>query len=95
MNLEKPQVTNRNGLDSWTVCCAWCGVPFRRLRQGGREKRFCADRCRAAFHTAARRWVLKAIDAGVITLAEVRALNVPHSTCTLARTADPAAPLPG
>jgi hypothetical protein len=33
--------------------------------------------CRAAFHTAGRRWVLRAIDAGVITLAEVRARNTP------------------
>jgi predicted nucleic acid-binding Zn ribbon protein len=44
--------------------CRWCSTPF----SGRAHKRFCSDSCRAAFHRAARRYVLRLMDAGFLTV---------------------------
>ena len=56
------------------VCvCAWCGTPFVARRSGGSHQRFCRVGCRNAFWTAARRWVMAAVDAGVLTADALKA----------------------
>jgi hypothetical protein len=42
--------------------CLWCKTPFSPRKTGGSAQRFCSKDCRAAFHTAARRWAIQAID---------------------------------
>jgi hypothetical protein len=50
-----------------TVCCPWCGRPFRLRTSGGTDQRFCSAVCRTAFWTAARRWVMRAFQAGLLS----------------------------
>ncbi len=47
--------------------CLWCGklLPARRGR--GSPRRFCSPGHRHAFGTAARRWVWRAVEAGLLT----------------------------
>ena len=52
--------------------CYWCDRPFRCRRTGGHAQRFCSPHCRLAFHAAARRWALEAIEAGVLTIDHIR-----------------------
>ena len=45
--------------------CLWCNQPFDPGTRG-ELKRFCSTRCRTAFHSAARRWVAWAVEAGLL-----------------------------
>jgi hypothetical protein len=71
--------------------CYWCDRPFQLRQSGGRAQRFCSPHCRLAFHAAARRWALEAIDAGVLTIDHIRKGVQP--TCTLLETASAPAPM--
>jgi hypothetical protein len=56
--------TDRNpGEDG--CACQWCGRPFAARVTGGSRQRFCSAACRHALDTAARRWVLRALEAGL------------------------------
>jgi hypothetical protein len=50
-----------------TVCCSWCGRGFERRTSGGSDQRFCQPACRQAFWSAARRWVERAVQAGLLS----------------------------
>jgi hypothetical protein len=50
------------------VNCVWCGRPFRPRRTGGSAQRFCSTGHRRAFWIAARRWTMRAIEAGLISV---------------------------
>jgi hypothetical protein len=50
-----------------TVCCPWCGRPFKPRATGGSDQRFCRAACRTAFWSAARRWVLRAFQTGLLS----------------------------
>jgi hypothetical protein len=50
-----------------TACCPWCGRAFRPRTSGGSDQRFCGASCRHAFWSAARRWVMRAVDAGLLS----------------------------
>jgi hypothetical protein len=50
-----------------TASCPWCGRAFRRRTTGGTDQRFCGAGCRHAFWTAARRWVLRAVETGLLS----------------------------
>jgi hypothetical protein len=50
-----------------TVCCAWCGRPFRPRTSGGSDQRFCGAPCRTAVWSAARRWVMRALEVGLLS----------------------------
>lgn len=52
--------------------CFWCGRRFQVRQSGGHVQRFCTARCRLAFHAAARRWALDAVDAGVVPLGDIK-----------------------
>jgi len=49
-------------------CCLWCGRAFRPRATGGSAQKFCSTGHRQEFWIAARRWTMKAIDAGLISV---------------------------
>ena len=50
-----------------TACCSWCGKHFQPRSSGGTDQRFCRPTCRQAFWTAARRWIGRALEAGLLS----------------------------
>jgi hypothetical protein len=50
--------------------CLWCGKAFR--PPGVVGKRFCSDRCRAAFHRGCRLWAMQAVAEGRLSMEAVR-----------------------
>lgn len=50
-----------------TARCPWCGTRFEPRSSGGSDQRFCRKACRHAFWTAARRWVMRAFQAGLLS----------------------------
>jgi hypothetical protein len=53
--------------------CLWCGRPFTPRCSGGSAQRFCKPAHRHAFGTQARRWAIRAIEGGQITVDELKA----------------------
>jgi hypothetical protein len=51
--------------------CLWCGGPYARRATGGQPQKFCSSACRRACHTAARRWAVREIEAGRLSVANV------------------------
>jgi hypothetical protein len=60
--------------------CCWCDRPFQLRQSGGRAQRFCSPHCRLAFHAAARRWTLDAIEAGVLSIGDIKRSAEPTRT---------------
>jgi hypothetical protein len=54
--------------------CIWCGAPFRPLGASG-KKRFCSDRCRAAYHRGCRVWAMRAVDEGQLSMDAIRSAS--------------------
>ena len=54
--------------------CLWCGRGFTPRTSGGSPQRFCSTGHRQAFWIAARRWTMRAVEAGLIN---VDCLKVP------------------
>jgi hypothetical protein len=50
-----------------TACCPWCGRAFRPRTTGETDQRFCGPGCGHAFWSAARRWVMRAVETGLLT----------------------------
>ncbi len=48
--------------------CLWCEQPFKCRASGGKAQRFCSPEHRTAFHRAARRWAVGAVEAGIVTV---------------------------
>jgi hypothetical protein len=48
--------------------CLWCGWAFTPRTSGGSAQRFCCSSHRQAFWIAARRWTMRAIDAGLLSV---------------------------
>ncbi len=69
--------------------CLWCDRPFEAKTMGGREKRFCSDRCRQVFHNALRLWGRVAFREGLVSIETLKGFI---STCTLAGVAKPPSP---
>ncbi len=59
--------------------CLWCGAEFLAKTVGAHRKRFCSTRCRNFFHSAARRWVERALADGRLSLND---LGAPSASCT-------------
>ena len=51
--------------------CLWCGKPYARRATGGQPQKFCSSACRRACHTAARRWAVRELEAGRLSVANV------------------------
>jgi len=54
--------------------CLWCGRAFEPRSTGGSAQRFCSTGHRQAFWIAARRWTMRAVEAGLLN---VECLKVP------------------
>ena len=62
--------------------CLWCEVSMPpRISARGSPKRFCSKSCRQAFHGAARRWAVRVVELGALSVDEIR--RVPEKACTL------------
>src|SRR5580704_9366331 len=48
--------------------CVWCGRAFTSRTTGGSAQKFCSTEHRKAFWTAARRWTMRAIEAGLLSV---------------------------
>src|ERR1700686_3210694 len=57
------------------VHCLWCGRAFRRRTTGGSAQRFCCLAHRKAFWTAARRWTMRAIETGLLSVDCLKAVQ--------------------
>src|SRR5229473_3261362 len=62
--------------------CLWCGRVFTPRRTGGSAQRFCSTEHRKAFWTAARRWTMRAIETGLLS---VDCLKGTHTSVHAAR----------
>jgi len=83
-------VVRFNGTEMASDDALQCNRPFRLRKTGGRAQRFCRSTCRRAFHAAARRWALDAIEAGVLSITDLKKGTQP--TCALPETASAVAP---
>jgi hypothetical protein len=52
--------------------CDWCRREFEPLAKNERLQRFCSQSCRRGFEAAARRWVVKALTNGSMSLDALR-----------------------
>src|SRR5690348_3476083 len=48
--------------------CLWCGRTFTPRMTGGSSQKFCCTAHRQQFWIAARRWTMRAIDAGLLSV---------------------------
>jgi len=48
--------------------CLWCGGIFKAIRRGNQEKKFCSDKCRHDFETAARRYAVRMLELELLTI---------------------------
>ena len=55
------------------ACCLWCGRDFTPRVTGGSAQKFCCTGHRQEFWIAARRWTMRAIDAGLLSVACLKA----------------------
>jgi hypothetical protein len=58
---------HKPALSSESAHCLWCGRAFTPRTSGGSPQRFCSTGHRQAFWVAARRWIMKAIHAGLLS----------------------------
>src|SRR4051794_39353887 len=65
-----------------TAHCLWCDRAFKPRKTGGSTQRFCCLAHRKAFWTAARRWTMRAIETGLLT---VDCLKPNHASVHAAR----------
>jgi hypothetical protein len=56
-----------------TANCFWCGRPFTPRRTGGSAQKFCSTGHRNAFWLGARRWAMRAVEAGLISVEVLKA----------------------
>ena len=50
------------------VRCLWCGRSFTPRSTGGSAQKFCCTEHRQQFWIAARRWTMRAIEAGLLSV---------------------------
>ena len=56
-----------------TACCRWCGRAFRPRSTGGSDQRFCTAACRNSFWSAGRRWIMRAVETGLLSVDVLKA----------------------
>ena len=64
------------------ACCLWCGRTFTPRATGGSAQKFCCTGHRQQFWIAARRWTMRAIEAGLLS---VDCLKASHTSVHAAR----------
>ena len=50
------------------ACCLWCGRAFTPRATGGSAQKFCCTAHRQQFWIAARRWTMRAIEVGLLSV---------------------------
>jgi hypothetical protein len=55
------------------ACCLWCDRTFTPRTTGGSSQKFCCTGHRQQFWIAARRWTMRAIEAGLLSVDCLRA----------------------
>jgi hypothetical protein len=53
---------------AWGARCLWCGRAFKPRLTGGSTQKFCCSGHRQQFWIAARRWTMRAIEAGLLSV---------------------------
>jgi hypothetical protein len=53
---------------AWETRCLWCGRAFKPRSTGGSVQRFCSTAHRQQFWIAARRWTMRAIEVGLLSV---------------------------
>ena len=53
---------------AWETRCLWCGRAFKPRSTGGSVQRFCSAVHRQQFWIAARRWTMRAIEVGLLSV---------------------------
>src|SRR5437870_936567 len=53
---------------AWDARCLWCDRTFTPRTTGGSAQRFCCTGHRQQFWIAARRWTMRAIEAGLLSV---------------------------
>jgi hypothetical protein len=53
---------------AWDARCLWCERTFSPRKTGGSAQRFCCTGHRQQFWIAARRWTMRAIEAGLLSV---------------------------
>ena len=51
-----------------STCCLWCNRHFTPRATGGSVQKFCCTGHRQQFWIAARRWTMRAIEAGLLSV---------------------------
>jgi hypothetical protein len=54
------------------VRCLWCGRRFRPRQTGGKPQRFCCAGHRSRYWGTGRKWLAQAVEAGFISLDDLR-----------------------
>ena len=67
--------------------CRWCDHPFHAVTRGGNVKQFCSTTCKGAFESAARRYALAMVDAGLLSVDELKRVSASRATAGEASTA--------
>ena len=55
--------------------CRWCNRPFEPMTRGGNVKIFCKPSCKNKFETAARRYAYRAVELGLLSVAELKRVS--------------------
>ena len=61
--------------------CLWCGRAFTPRATGGSAQKFCSTEHRQDFWIAARRWTIRAIDAGLLSVDCLKELPHERARC--------------
>src|SRR5437879_1405209 len=61
-------IRNSTAQSGGKVHCLWCGRAFQSRATGGSAQRFCSTGHRQAFWIAARRWTMRAIETGLLSV---------------------------
>lgn len=54
------------------MTCLWCGAPFEPRASGGKPQRFCRPEHRRLFDTAVSEYGRYAVEAGLVTVGELK-----------------------
>src|SRR5215813_13189898 len=67
---------------AWDARCLWCSRTFTPRSTGGSAQKFCCEGHRQQFWVAARRWTMRAIEAGLLSVDCLKATQTSvHAAC--------------
>jgi len=60
--------------------CLWCAALFNSLTRGGHAKKFCSVACKHEFETVARSYTIAAVEAGDVSVTELKRVYLSRAT---------------